>query len=140
MTEWMGSRSLARALAALVALAATTGCGDDERPATWSYIHAAIIVPSCTTSSCHTDFNGIAGVRLADREGAYAILVGRTCDASSDQAADGNLVVPGSPEGSRLMHLLRGDDVRLAMPPDRPLSDVDIDLIETWILEGAECN
>lgn len=138
----MGSRSLARVVAALAALTAlaTAGCGDDDRPATWSYVHAAIIVPACTTSSCHTDFNGVAGVRLADREGAYAILVGRTCDATSDQAADGNLVVPGSPEGSRLMHLLRGEDVPLAMPPDRPLPDTDIDLIEQWILEGAACN
>lgn len=131
-----------RALAALAGLAvATLGCGEDDRPATWSYIHAAIIVPGCTTSSCHTEFNAQAGVKLADREGAYAILLGRTCDEPPDQApSEGNLVDPGSPEGSRLMHLLIGEDVPRAMPPDRLLPDADIALIEQWILAGAPCD
>jgi hypothetical protein len=138
----MGTPRAALALAGLAAVAAAAaGCGEDDRPASWSYIHAAIIVPSCTTSSCHTEFNAQAGVKLADREGAYAILLGRTCDAPPDEAADeGNLVVPGSPEGSRLMHLLIGEDVARAMPPDRLLPDADIDLIERWILEGAPCD
>ena len=38
------------------------------------------------------------------------------------------------------MYLLIGDNVARAMPPDRPLPDVDIDLIENWILAGAPCD
>lgn len=125
-----------------LALLGAVACGEDDRPPTWSYVHAAIIVPNCTTSSCHNSFVAPAGVVLQDREGAYTILLGRTCESEQpDEAApDGNLVVPGSPETSRLMHLLIGDNVRRAMPPDRPLPDPDIDLIEQWIINGAPCD
>ena len=116
-------------------------CGEDDRPTTWSYIHAAIIVPSCTTSSCHNEYVAQAGIDLHDREGAYTILLGRTCeDEQPDEAPDGNIVIPGSPETSRLMHLIIGENVPRAMPPDRPLPDADIELIETWILAGAPCD
>ena len=129
------------ALAAALAALAVAACGEDDRPSSWSYIHGAIIVPSCTTSSCHNEYNAQAGVQLQDREGAYTILVGRTCDDDQpDEAADGNLVIPGSPETSRLMHLLIGENVARAMPPDRPLPDADIDRFETWILAGAPCD
>ena len=133
----MRGNTIALIAALSVALLA---CGTDDRPANWTYVHAAIIVPSCTTSSCHTEFNAQAGVKLADRENAYSILLGRTCNENPDNAADGNFVVPGEPENSRLMHLLIGDNVSRAMPPDRPLSDADIDLIERWILTGAACD
>lgn len=130
-----------RLLCALIGLGAIA-CGSDDRPASWSYIHAAIVVPSCTTSSCHNAFVAPGGVVLEDREGAYTILLGRSCEDEQPGEAprDGNLVVPFSPESSRLMHLLIGDNVRRAMPPDRPLADADIDLIEEWILAGALCD
>lgn len=128
-------------LAGLVALLAMSACGEDDRPATWTYIHAAIIEPSCTTSSCHNQRTAQAGLRLHDREGAYTILVGQACEGGEVPGeAPRNFVDPGSPERSRLMHLLLGMNVRLAMPPDRPLPDPDIELIEQWILEGARCN
>jgi hypothetical protein len=38
------------------------------------------------------------------------------------------------------MYLLLGIEVRTAMPPDRPLPEADVALIERWILEGARCN
>lgn len=129
---------MVRVIAAALTLAFAVGCGDDDRPTTWSYVHAAIIVPSCTTSSCHNAYNAQAGVNLQDREGAYTILVGSLCEPGVEPL--GNLVVPGSPETSRLMHLLIGDNVRRAMPPDRPLPDADIALIEQWIIDGAECD
>lgn len=136
------TRSMAKVIAAIAALLVAGGCGEDDRPATWSYIHAAVIVPNCTTSSCHNSYVAPAGVVLQDREGAYTILVGTTCepDQPGEAPATGNLVVPGSPESSRLMHLLIGDNVRRAMPPDRPLPDADIDLIEQWIIDGARCD
>ena len=127
-------------IALLAGLFAVAACGEDDRPTNWTYIHSAIVVPGCTTSSCHTEFNAQAGVRLSDRENAYNILTGATCNENPDNAVFGNFVVPGEPENSRLMHLLIGENVSRAMPPDRPLPDPDIDLIEQWILAGAPCD
>lgn len=137
--------ALARAIGALTlagaALAALGACGEDDRPASWSYIHTAIIAPSCATSSCHTKENELAGVDLHSVDAAYAILVGRTCDPDDPpDLVERNYVAPGQPERSALMYLLIGDEVKRQMPPDRPLPERDIDLVERWILEGALCN
>jgi len=43
----------------------------------------------------------------------------------------------GNAEGSRLIWLLEGREVRLRMPPEAPLPDKDIDLIYRWILDGV---
>ncbi len=131
-------RIVLRALAVFVVFA---GCESiDERPATFGYIHAAILQPSCTTSNCHSSLTGQAGLRLDDPEAAYVALVGRTCDVGElPGLPSGNLVVPFQPTSSRLMYLLRGDEVDI-MPPDLPLPEPEIELIEQWILEGAVCN
>ncbi len=125
----------------LVLSIALYGCGEDDRPASFEYIHTAILAPSCTTASCHTVAVSQAGIRLNSVDSAYAMLVGRPCDADpSAEQAPRNFVDPGHPERSELIHLLRGDEVRKAMPPDRFLPEGDIELIERWILEGAPCN
>jgi len=46
------------------------------------------------------------------------------------------LVVPYVPSQSRLVNLLRAQDAP-RMPPDRPLPEGDIQLVERWILGGA---
>ena len=46
------------------------------------------------------------------------------------------LVVPFNPDESRVVNMLRADGA-LRMPPDRPLAEADIRLIERWILNGA---
>jgi len=111
-------------LAALVVFAA--GCGEDDRPADFDYIHAAIIVPNCTTSACHTKANKTANVELWDRDVACEEHLAETND---------------NPEDTRLVQLLRGeyDDV-LRMPPDRKLPDPDIELIVRWFEDGASCD
>jgi hypothetical protein len=47
------------------------------------------------------------------------------------------LVTPGNPTESRIINMMRayGAD---RMPPDRPLSEADIRLVEQWILAGAQ--
>jgi hypothetical protein len=106
----------------LVALAA---CSADplERPATWSYLHPAIVAPSCATSSCHSGLVETAGFAFDDRESSYARLL------------ELRFVVPGDPT-SALIPLLEGDE-RTRMPPDAPLPQADIDLVSRWIEEGA---
>jgi hypothetical protein len=101
------------------------GCAGDprDRPATWSYLHAAIIEPNCATSSCHSSLAAIAGITLDDPGDAYQQLIAR------------RFVVPGDPS-STLMLLLEGDE-RRRMPPDAPLPAADIDLVGTWIEAGA---
>jgi hypothetical protein len=136
--------ALARAIALSLAGAALTAlgaCGEDDRPASWSYIHTAIIAPNCATSSCHTKENAQAGVDLHSIESSYSILVGQACDSNNPPGeAQRNFVAPGQPERSALMYLLIGEEVKRQMPPDRPLPGRDISLIERWILEGAPCN
>jgi hypothetical protein len=109
----------------LALLAGAIGCAGDplERPASWSYLHPAVIAPSCATSSCHSGLVETAGIALADREDSYAALI------------DLSFVVPGDP-ASALIPLLEGDE-RSRMPPDAPLPQADIDLIRIWIETGA---
>jgi hypothetical protein len=107
-----------------------------DRPAEWSYIHATIIETNCTTSNCHTDISRAAGISFDDPDEAYEHLAGEPCD-SGQPAHD--LVVAGQPELSKLMYLLRGEEV-LVMPPDVRLPDGEIELVQRWIQEGAQCN
>lgn len=117
-----------------------SGCAEiDERPATWSYVHATIIEPNCTTSNCHSWLASTAGLRFDNKEDAYAYLTGRICDTELPGQADHNFVVPGEPERSKLMYLLRGEEVR-RMPPDTALPDAEIELVERWIAGGALCD
>ncbi|HSD87785.1 MAG TPA: c-type cytochrome domain-containing protein [Kofleriaceae bacterium] len=112
-----------RRLFAVCFVCACTGSPND-RPATWSYLHAAIIAPSCATSSCHSQRAATAGVVLDDPDTAYQTLIDR------------QYVIPGD-DGSTLLLLLDGDE-RRRMPPDAPLPAADIDLVRTWIEQGAQ--
>ena len=130
-----------RALFLAAAAAIAVGCGEDDRPTTWSYLHEAIVRPNCATVSCHTSANAQAGVKLHSRVAAYTILTGKSCGSTiPDQGAIRNYVIPGDPDRSQLVHLLLGENVRRSMPPDRLLPLADVELIEAWILEGALCN
>ena len=131
-----------RSTAVLAALGlAVVGCDTPEdRPSAWSYVHAAIVRPSCTTAACHSKLGSQAGLDLSTADAAYAVLTGRVCGAPEIPGSPaGNLVLPGHPESSRLMYLLRGEGGAI-MPPDVPLPDAEIAIVERWILEGATCD
>jgi len=112
-------------LAALMLLVAI-GCAtdDDPRPATIAYLLPAVLRPSCATGSCHSRATR-AGDLLLDGEPATvrAHLVAK------------KLIYPTRP-ASPLLVRLRGT-FGDRMPPDAPLPDADIELIERWILDGA---
>jgi hypothetical protein len=114
----------------LLLLGSLAGCIDAalDRPASFSYIHAAILQPACATSACHSELTATLDISLQDRDEAYDALV------------DGGFVFGGQPERSKLLYLLRAIEVRKPMPPDSPLPDGDIELIERWIADGAEDN
>ena len=125
----------------VVLVLALVGCDEAaDRPARFSYLHAAILAPSCATAGCHSGLTAAAGLNLAGRDGAYNLLTGRVCGAPSrPQDPPRNYVVPGAAASSQLIHQLRGED-RDVMPPDVPLPDVEIELIARWIDEGARCD
>lgn len=125
-----------RALAlAVVCAAACTA----ERPADWNYVHPAIIAPACATAGCHSKSAAAAGLDLSTASGAYTYLTGRICgEPAGPGAPPRNYVTPGSPEFSQLVYQLRGVG-RNRMPPDVPLPDAEIALIEEWIARGATC-
>jgi hypothetical protein len=111
-------------------LLAAAGCGTetDERPATFSYIHQAILVPSCASAACHNALNEREDLVLDDPEVAYEEFL-----------ASG--VVPGLPDESGILFRLRGELTDGArMPLDSPLPDADILLIQQWIIDGAGDN
>lgn len=107
----------------VVAAAAMIGCGSatDDRPAKWSFISATITEPSCATVNCHSAIANRAAVDLHDRATGYSDLINR------------GFVIPGDTTGSSaLLWLMRGQG-SLRMPPDAPLPEADITLIERWI-------
>jgi hypothetical protein len=116
---------------ALVAVALLAGCGNgiDDRPAKWSFISAAIIEPSCATESCHSAATDRAGVDLSNRNTGYNSLVSRHFVVQCGTP-------PCDPKQSELVYLLRAQGAA-RMPPDFPLPEVDVQLIEAWIAAGA---
>jgi hypothetical protein len=133
------------------------GCSSvDDRPYTWGYISGAIFQPTCATPSCHSRAVAVAGLDFSSPDRGYASLTAGSvlitnpqgmfdggC-TSPDGGADAGevclavrqLVIPYNPEQSRLINVLRARNAP-RMPPDRPLTEPDITLIENWILDGA---
>jgi Planctomycete cytochrome C len=122
------SLALVAGIAVLGALAGT-GCGGsvDDRPARWSFIAATIVEPGCATVSCHSAISQRGGVDLHAREIGYYTLI------------NGFYVIPKLPDQSTVVTLLNAEG-SLRMPPDVPLPQADIALIETWITDGAPNN
>jgi hypothetical protein len=123
------------------------GClpAGDPPPATWEYVHAAIIQPSCATAGCHSALTAIAGINLASHDGGYTMLTGRICgEPTQPHDPPRNYVTPFSADYSQLMYQLRGSDgdgrvYRDVMPPDTRLPAFEIELVGAWIDAGAAC-
>jgi hypothetical protein len=141
-------------VAALSALASSMGCADRERPATWAYISPVIMQPNCATGSCHSPAAAAAGLDFSTPDRGYSSLtrlwVWVVDPSKAGQPGCGPaagtivceklfrpLVTPYDPQESRLVNVLRGRDAP-RMPPDRPLDEADIRLVEEWILNGAK--
>jgi hypothetical protein len=121
---------------------ALVGCGGaEDRPATWSYISPAIIQPNCATSSCHSSGAAVSGLDLSSVKNGYESLFNQKLPPNGLTATrpmvTRRLVTPFSPTESRVVNMLRAYGAP-RMPPDRPLAEADIALIEEWIYEGAK--
>jgi hypothetical protein len=142
-----------RNISVVLLLSLAAGCSTtDDRSFVWGYISPGIFEPACASASCHSRAAAIAGVDLSDPDRGYASLVEGTVwvPTPSGDVADGcreingqiycpharPLVVPYNPSQSRLVAMLRARNAP-RMPPDRPLPETDIALVERWILDGA---
>ena len=92
---------------------------------------------------CHSGGGGSAGLNL-DAKRAYAALVER----KSSQASKMNLVAPGEPKLSYLLHKMRGTHLDIGghgtrMPQEGSwgihgsLSDAEVERVRRWIKAGA---
>lgn len=142
---------LAWAAAALALAGAACGKNDD-RPAVWTYVSAELFAPNCATASCHSRGSAVAGLDFSDPDRGYESLtglkvwvpdpdgtIGGVCKTVADTLyceRDRPLVLAFNLSQSRVVNMLRA---RAAprMPPDRPMSEADIALVESWILDGA---
>jgi hypothetical protein len=98
------------------AAAASSGCGADvdDRPATFDYIYAAIVVPNCATAGCHSALTQTMGLNFSDKASAFSFWKeGENALTISDR--------------------IRGNLTALRMPPDQPLPMKDILLIEKYL-------
>jgi hypothetical protein len=126
----------------LLVSVALVGCGGaEDRPSTWSYISPAIVQPNCATSSCHSRGAAVAGLDLSSAEAGYQSLFNQRLAPNGVNLMRPNvvrrLITAGSPTESRVVNMLRAYGAS-RMPPDRPLAEADIGLIEEWILAGAK--
>jgi hypothetical protein len=119
-----------------VALGAASCGGADDRDPAWSYVSPAIMQPNCATASCHNQLAAVAGLDLSTKHHGYVSLTALTLPTGQYAEKPRQLVVPGNPDQSRLVRMLRADGAE-RMPPDRALAEADIRLVERWILNGA---
>jgi hypothetical protein len=106
----------------LVGLVGLSACASDvdDRPATWSYIHPAIVVPNCATSGCHSSLTMTFGYDFENKDTARDLFIR-------------SVPVPAIFEGT---YVLDTGVYQYQMPPDQPLPQADIDLISRWLNAG----
>ena len=99
----------------LALLSACAGTSPDPRPATIEYISEAILVPSCGRAACHASGTNAKGYTFDTVAASKRSLIGHT----------GTLIEVISTETGKIM------------PPDGPIPEADIALIQTWFDNGA---
>ena len=115
----------------LSALGAALGAGcagtTDERTPDFSTVVTQILRPGCATAACHDAMSAVARLDFSTV-------------ATSSASIDRRSLVPiggtDDPDGTELINVLTtSGDKR--MPVDGPLADADLELIRTWIVDGA---
>ena len=107
--------------------AAKTSAQDKGKPVPVDFVRHVQPIFAEHCYSCHAADTTEGGIRW-DRKTAFA-------GGDSGEPA----IVPGQPDQSYLIHVLR-DDEEMQMPPEdegEPLSKEQIDLIARWIQQGA---
>jgi len=129
-----------KAVVASSAILALIACGTepDTRPATLDYIVNTILAPNCATAGCHTAASKAHGYAFDNVDDTLAAFVSSRTSRGGGGGGRGMpqvLVTPDNPDQSQLYVVLISSDK--PMPPAWTLSHADIDLIQTWIDDGA---
>src|SRR5579863_10248535 len=123
------------AVAAAALSIVVSGCNGttDDRPASLSFISVSLMEPSSATVNCHSKITHQGGVDLSAREIGWETLVGM----NGDGGAQTYYVYPGYPQYSPVVNLMNAEG-STRMPPDNPLPQADIQLIERWIASPSD--
>jgi cytochrome c len=109
-------------------VAAHAAAGGPDPASTEFYQKSVLPILQTNCYRCHGGMNHRGGLSLATRAG---MLRG---------GHDGSVLVPGHPEQSLLIKLIRHEGPAkdpMPMPPKSKLSDADIATISAWIKAGA---
>jgi hypothetical protein len=119
-------------LIALLLVAA--GCGA-KAPATLGEIERGVFARSCVFSACHKGASPAGGLGLDAP--TYNKLVGKAATVSGR-----TLVIASDPDGSYLMEKLRSQRPAAGtrMPPTDALDADSIEMVRSWIADGAKNN
>jgi hypothetical protein len=109
------------AVAAVLIAAAPAFCADPAGDYFETRVRP-VLAKNCY--SCHTDAK-MGGLQLDTR--GHAMAGGKS----------GPVIVPGDPENSRIVAAISYTDPKLKMPPSGKLADSDIEVLITWIKDGA---
>lgn len=131
-------------LAALAALAASSGCSGGDKDtgdetggadaATFSAVRDDVLIPSCGLVSCHAEGSPNGMVLVPGSE--YEALVNVAAMAAPSET----LVIPNDPDGSYLIKKIEGAPGIVGTPMPPPFGNLDpaqIQLIRDWIAAGA---
>ena len=118
----IGSVQLSRLVPALLAAALAAGCGTtDDRPATLEVVSLEILAPTCGAVQCHSTTTQLEGLAFD------------TLDAARESLR--RLGVRAG-RGGELLEVIQADGEE-QMPPDMPMFEQDVALIQKWIAAGA---
>jgi len=114
----------------LVLAAALAACGteEDQRPATLEVVTHTVLAPNCGQAMCHSS--------AAKTEGLAFDTIDGTIDALYELEVD-LAVADGRQYEQDLWYVLTGTEGLPRMPPETSLANDDIELIRTWMLDGA---
>ncbi|HEX7157982.1 MAG TPA: c-type cytochrome domain-containing protein [Edaphobacter sp.] len=120
--------ALAGVLAGTLGSTAVRASGDDEAAKPEFYTQKVRPIFEANCYRCHGGMNHRGGLTIDTRAG---MLKG---------GHDGAVLVPGDPEKSLLVKLIRHEGPAndpMPMPPRGKLSDADIATVERWVRAGA---
>lgn len=101
----------------------------------------ALILPAQTPADFHRDVEPILSKRCAPCHNAALSQNGVRFDdrqAALTGGYSGPVIVPGNPDGSKLIQRVSATDKRFRMPPvGPPLTPAEIAVLRSWIQDGA---
>ncbi|HEV8323537.1 MAG TPA: hypothetical protein VG389_18110 [Myxococcota bacterium] len=138
----LGGASTVAAMALAILTGLVGGCdatGPDPRPATFDFIATTILAPQCATSSCHGRVARAAGLSFETAAESYQSLaeMGALEPSVVGTGPGSNVACNPLLLATRAGPSCGGESGNVTMPPDAPLPDADVALMEQWLFDGA---